>query len=686
MRISSILLLLFMSCAVTKNAQTQAASIKADHEATQAASNQADLPGDSSDNNQTTVPVIKTPVNLFADPKPVPVAKWDGGELTNVEVSATLALVRPSNIRVNSPEQFAYMPHDVQAETVKQLAYERILLKEARAAGIDEKTSTVASVLDKERDALLNRIYYVQQVQPKLEDLTQKAARDFYEENIDKLFTKPALSSVRDVHISTYEMITAEKGDTLESLAKQVSGDPDQAKNIRDAESPYFMRATEPELADKVLTSPLTGGEVLFVPKNQDAIASATVLAKKLREQLLSGKSIDDVLLETSSDEFPVSATKAMVYSADSPLYPEILSAIQSIQQTTISEVVKTPAGLDILVLADHQTTEVVPYKDVKSKILENISEDENQQRTVIEKTRNETLDRLWKKFHLKTNDEALARPNYAAPDPLSSDTVIVSAENLKYTLADYLQDLRLTGKDWGQLTHSERLDVLNVSPTLTNYVVTREARELGLENDPNYQKMLSALADSEIVAEYKKRLVNPQDHRVSEDELRAYYNDHIDNYTSPSQVTIRELSKRINLTLPPEQKAEEITKAKKELEEIRSRIHSQEDFAQLARRESQAISTRSRGGLIGTVSSDFRGEAFKNQLRHLKVGEVSEPFLYGSEVMIVRLDDQVAPTVQPFEQVKRQVMRDYARTVPPKKRDSQRQQTLDKAHFKLLF
>lgn len=659
--------------------------IRADEEATKA-SKTSDLVSRFQNANKSKTPVdTNRIVPLFAQEEPVPVAKWDGGQLTNTEVSATLAIVRPSNIRVISPEQFATLNRVRQVETVKQLAYEQVLLQKARAAGIDEKTSSIATILQMQEDALLNRLYYQQKVEPRIEELKKKAAKDYYDANKDELYTRPAFDFIRTLHVSTYEMVTAEEGDTLVGIAEGITGDAANASKIRQGVPPYYMRDVPAELDDDVLSSPLTAGEILFVPMNDDARASATALAESLREKLLDGEDIDKIA-ESVNDDLQVTATQPLNFSSDFNYYDGLKEAADALGETTVSQVVKTPAGLNILALQDSTTTEVIPFADIQEQLEASIAASQDEQRKAIEETRKETLDSLWEKYNVKVNEDIIARTNYTGADPLTSDTVIAEADDFKYTLDQFLNDLRLTGKDWGQLTREERMNVIKISPVITNYLMVKDARAIGLEDNEQFKKQLEVIAMSEIVAAYNRQQADPDDNRVSKEELQAFYTDNLDNYTSPAQVTLRELSKRINMTLPPAQKAESIEKAKKALEEIRSRIHSEEDFAQLARRESQAISTRSRGGIIGTVPDNFRGEAFKNQLRQLKPGEVSEPFLYGSEVMIIRMDDRIAPTVQPFEEVRRRVMHDYARTMPDKLKNQKRDKALEEANFELLF
>lgn len=629
---------------------------------------------------------VKAPTPVLGTADTTTLATWNGGQLTNTETSSILATRRPAGAANLSPEQFDTAGRTAQTDVVKQLALEKILLSKARAAGVDESHPAVARALATQEEALLNRLYFQDQVAPQLNQLTEKVAQEYYNDNIDRLFTTPATTNIRAVHISTYEQVTTEEGDTLAGLAERISGSKTAATRIVEGKAPYFARGTSPEVDDKVLSSPLEQGEVLYVPMDDDAVSSAGKFASALRAKLVSGQKIDKVVAETRDEDFTVSVTQPLDLDNSASLYDSLSEAARQLGTTTVSQVIKTPSGFNILVMEDATTTKTTGFDEVKAELVQRVSTDESQRKETIERTREMVFNKLFSKYNVEINRPVVGRSNYLGTDPLSTNTMIAKVDDLTYTLEDFLSDLRMTGKDWGQLTEEERLEVVRVAPKLSSYVIAKEARSIGIQNSEAFKTAISGVAESQIVAQYKKQTNDPAKNRVTEAMLREYYETNLDKYTSAAQVTLRELSKRINMTLAPAAKAEQIDKARQSLNEIRGRINSQEDFAQLARRESEAISTRSKGGLIGTVAETFRGEAFKNQVRQLKPGEVSQPFLYGSEVMIIRIDDRTAPTAQAFEEVRRQLMQDYAATEPRKRAQQETADILKEAEFKITF
>lgn len=674
------ILMLCGACVWPVCAQNSGA-LKVDSQASQAAANEA----------RTSVPSEARPLresvsvtrSAQADGEKV-VATWRGGQLNNDEVSATLAARAIPELGSVSPFELKQLPKSRREEVIRTIAWDRILLQQAREAGYSEKSPELAERLRLQEETLLNRLYFDKEVTPAIDKLVEKTARDYYDKHVDSHFTMPAQDVLRAIHVSTYELVTAEDGDTLESLAEEISGKSGAANRILYGQAPFYLRQTPDEFEKETLPNPLRGGEALLVPLDDDAVTSATKLAERIRTMLLDGKSVDEVAAATRSEDFIVSVTEPIRITAEAGYWDEIRSAAAGLKETSVSQVVKTPAGLNVLVLEDSISTRVLDYADVKDQLVERVQTDENQRRQTLEEARRDLLNRLWEKYNVQLNRDAVSRKTHLGSDPLTTDTAIVQVGDFVYTLEEFVSDLRLTGKDWGQLTEEQRLEVVKVAPAITNHLVALEARAVGLHHSDVFKETMQQAVDAELVNFYRRKTRNEELYRITDKELEAYYNDHIDNYTSQAQVTLREISKRINMTLEPSAKAEAIENAKASLTEIRSRINSEEDFAQLARRESEAISTRSRGGLIGTVADDFRGEAFKNQLRQLKPGEISEPFLYGSEVMIVRMDARTAPTAQAFEEVRRQVMVDFQRTEPIKLKNRERDMTLEKAGFEL--
>jgi peptidyl-prolyl cis-trans isomerase C len=197
--------------------------------------------------------------------------------------------------------------------------------------------------------------------------------------------------------------------------------------------------------------------------------------------------------------------------------------------------------------------------------------------------------------------------------------------------------------------------------------------------------RKIQAIASQHLSAIQDTSVMRPR-----EEQLVAYYNAHLDKYTSAGLVTVREIGKKVTIAQAPDKRNADIENAKKSLTEIRKRILGGAKFEDIARTESEAIGTRSRGGLAGTKSENDWGPdwgpAFKNQIDQLKPGDISEPFLHGPYVLIVKLEERLPSAVKPFEEVRKQVIRDYFQEMPAKSSDQLQDRILKESAFELKF
>lgn len=605
-------------------------------------------------------------------------ATWDGGKYTNQDLSATLQLRRPPSAGNMSLEEIVNSPGNTLGQVIEDLVYEQVLYRKALEDGVAAETPEVAEKLRQHRETVLNRLVYERLALPLVLEAERTAARDYYEANKDRLYSVPQQLTVRAFRVPLHTPYVVQEGDTLESVAEKISKDPAAVARVLRDDPLKYPRAGR---SGKVPMTPLKPGEKLLVPVSGDEATSAGQVARQARELLASGEYAVNI-----PDKFPQVELaydgKAFVPDLQG-MIPELSSFIESDEGTSISDVIKTPWGFSFLQIADRQPTRTLSYEEVEEQVFRAIGEEEGRQEQSAEAARQRLFDQLSKKHGLKLNEEALKRKDYGGNDPLTGSTPLATAPDFTYTLDEYLKDLRPAERSWAAMTFDERVKAVKGAPAVLRYLFQREAEATGLDKSSSFVEEMKSKEIMEVTSEYLRRRQEGFN-RPTEEELREYYQQHLDQYTSPSRVTVREITRRVNFNAPAEKKEQNIAEAKRELAALKAQIKSKDDFEQLARRHSQALATRSRGGLIGTVASDFRGESFQNQIAQLEPGEISDPFVYGSEVVLVRLDDREPPRVLPFEEVRSQVLRDYLGTVPAKRRQEFKEAVLRDANFDL--
>ncbi len=176
---------------------------------------------------------------------------------------------------------------------------------------------------------------------------------------------------------------------------------------------------------------------------------------------------------------------------------------------------------------------------------------------------------------------------------------------------------------------------------------------------------------------------------QVSDEEVSAYYEQHSGEYMQPERVRVDYLelniadiadtikvgeeqvreryeSQKINYTTPEERKAshilvqvsgdssdEAIAAAKEKAENLLARIRNGEDFAALAKTESNDPGSASQGGDLGFFGKGVMDPAFEEATFVLKKGDVSELVRSSFGFHIIKLEDIRGGAVKPFDEVK---------------------------------
>ncbi|MCX7017454.1 MAG: peptidylprolyl isomerase [Candidatus Sumerlaeota bacterium] len=611
--------------------------------------------------------------------KTIVLATYKGGIFTNADLSSTLALRKPRELAAYSTQAILSLSSAKLRDVVRDLVYERLIYEKANADGITAETTGIKERLASERNSILSKIFYDRAVGRRMQKIEHEQVQLQYDERKDKDFTEPEKITVKEVFLSFYKRHKVKEGETLDSIANKISRDPQAARRILRDDAIRFPRKPPPELRSKAPFEELREGEPLLVLIDKDEQASQTALAKTIGEKLDAGADFDTLAREHSQAE---EADKTAAFEPDlERALPAIRSAIIKAKKGAVTDVIHTPNGLEIFKIEDRQPTRTLTFEEARPRI----QIDPAQHQKNIEEVRRQFFDELRDKYRLRLNMEALERKDYMSPPPLTAASPIVTADGFTYTLEQFQNDMRPAMKSWTAMTAEERIALAKAAPAVINYLIERESAAQGLDKTPEYLGEMRSKEIIEVTSEYLKR-AQMRRLQPEESELKDYYLKHIDRYTSGSMTTVREITKRIQMALPPDQRAAAIEAAKKELSALRDKIQSLPDFEQAARRESEALSTRSRGGLIGRVQTDFRGPVFQNQINLLKPGEISEPFLYGAEGMIIRLDDITQPTPRPFEEVLSSVRRDCLGETLRSKFEADRETVLREGDFQLKF
>ena len=163
----------------------------------------------------------------------------------------------------------------------------------------------------------------------------------------------------------------------------------------------------------------------------------------------------------------------------------------------------------------------------------------------------------------------------------------------------------------------------------------------------------------------------------ATDEEARAYFETHRTEFTTPSEVMLRE----ILIEVPASDRGVNVAQddaAKAKAEEVRQRLLKGEPFPRLAAEES-AASSKANGGLIGPIHIDELAPQFQQILSKLKVGDLTDIIRTTRGYQILKLESRTEVKGRTFDEARndigRRVMEGKARAATQKYLDELRAQ-----------
>ncbi|WP_243384449.1 peptidylprolyl isomerase [Geothrix alkalitolerans] len=136
----------------------------------------------------------------------------------------------------------------------------------------------------------------------------------------------------------------------------------------------------------------------------------------------------------------------------------------------------------------------------------------------------------------------------------------------------------------------------------------------------------------------------------VEDNELRAYYEDHKDEYRLPSRFRIRELVLAKGAT------PEELAATRAKLAEIQAALKAGKSFEELARQNSVSPS-KATGGDLGWMNKGFLRASIEEAAVKLKPEQVSAPIETDKDIYLIQLIALEDAPVKDFAEVKAKIL-----------------------------
>src|SRR5215212_2810437 len=242
------------------------------------------------------------------------------------------------------------------------------------------------------------------------------------------------------------------------------------------------------------------------------------------------------------------------------------------------------------------------------------------------------------------------SRPEFANTNPSSIELQKAIGEITPELILDAVEELLLIQRgrelnySLGDEQYKQILDSIKKSNNLTDDAQFQAAlkqeglTEADLRRNLERSMMVSQVQRNEVVEKIS----------VTEEEARAFYEAHRTEFTTPSEMTLRE----ILIEVPSSDKGVNVAQddeARAKADEIRQRVVVGEPFARLAS-DLSASASKANGGLIGPIRNDELAPQLRQMLDKLKVGEVAPVVRTTRGYQILKLESRTETKIRTFE------------------------------------
>jgi peptidyl-prolyl cis-trans isomerase SurA len=231
------------------------------------------------------------------------------------------------------------------------------------------------------------------------------------------------------------------------------------------------------------------------------------------------------------------------------------------------------------------------------------------------------------------------------------------TSPELQKAVAEITPDLILSAVDELLLVQRGRELGWAMSDEQFNTILGNIKKQNNLEDDATFQGALKqeglTLADlrknlekSMLVSQVQRAEVNDKI-SITEEESKAYYAAHTGEFTSQSEITLRE----ILIEVPASDKGVNVAQddeAKARADAIRVRLLAGEPFPRLAA-DFSAAPSRANGGLIGPLKHDELAPAFQKVLDAMQLGEVTQPVRTARGYQLLKLESRTDSRIRSF-------------------------------------
>jgi peptidyl-prolyl cis-trans isomerase SurA len=241
-------------------------------------------------------------------------------------------------------------------------------------------------------------------------------------------------------------------------------------------------------------------------------------------------------------------------------------------------------------------------------------------------------------------------RPELANVTPESPELRKAIVEVTPQLILEAVDELLLIqrGRELGLALGDEQFKSIVENIKKSNNIDSEDQFQAALKQEGMTMTDLRRALERQMLASEAQRRDVMDKISVTEAEARAYYETHKQDFTTPSEVTLREILIEVPVTDQGVNVAQD-DEAKAEAEGVRKSLLAGEPFAQLAAEHSDAAS-KANGGLIGPIKRDELAEALQERLDKMKVGDLTEVLRTQRGYQILKLESRSETRIRSFD------------------------------------
>ena len=181
--------------------------------------------------------------------------------------------------------------------------------------------------------------------------------------------------------------------------------------------------------------------------------------------------------------------------------------------------------------------------------------------------------------------------------------------------------------------------------------VISQLAKKEEYDKKPEVAQKLNFYSDSLLSNLYLEQQIGDKV-TVSEEETKAYYDEHINEFTTPEMIKARHILVKVDPSAPEDEKKQAYQKA----EGILKQVQDGADFAKLATELSDDSHTQSKGGDLGFFSRGKIVKPFEDIAFEMKPGETSGIVETQFGYHIIRVEERKAETLHSYDSMKERI------------------------------